>query len=306
MRVLVLGARGQLGSEVKDQLYNRVPVHINSHLTVVEAARSDVDVSDFVALRAFLKDQQPDWIINASAFTAVDAAEAESTLAYAINEGAVSCMAEYCRDHGSNLVHVSTDYVFSGEGDTPFSEEDAVSPLGVYGKSKLAGEQGIASTLSRHIMLRTSWVFGIHGKNFVKTMLSLASNRSEVRVVGDQVGAPTSAKGIARAIAEIIFVLNGAHDNDPRWGTYHFSGAPYVSWAAFAQQVFDAALELGLIATTPKVTAITTEEYPTPARRPNNSRLDCAKIGRTFNVSADDWRDALRQMLLEMKGSSHL
>ena len=186
---------------------------------------------------------------------------------------------------GARLIHISTDYVFSGEGDEPFTEGSATQPLGVYGTTKLAGEAAIKQALSAHIILRTSWVFGAQGKNFVKTMLKLSASRDEISVVADQFGAPTSARGIAETIASIVFSMSEAMPEDDRWGTYHFSGYPFTTWAAFAETVFLQAQEVGLISNAPQVTPITTAEYPTPAARPLNSRLDCSKIGAEFGIS---------------------
>ena len=212
-------------------------------------------------------------------------------------------MAKCCSRVGARLIHISTDYVFSGEGDQPSTEECVTQPLGVYGKSKLAGEVAIRQVLAPHIIMRTSWVFGARGKNFVKTMLTSAASRDQVSVVSDQFGAPTSARGIAEAIASIVLSMLKAMDEDDRWGTYHFSGYPYTTWASFAETLFLQAQEVGLISKGPLVIPITTANYPTPAARPLNSRLDCSKLETKFDISPDDWKVSLRAMLESLKAA---
>ena len=212
-------------------------------------------------------------------------------------------MAECCNRAGARLMHISTDYVFSGEGIEPFDEEDVTRPLGVYGTSKLAGELAIKHALAEHIILRTSWVFGAKGRNFVKTMLSVAASRNEVSVVADQFGAPTSARAISEAIASIVLSMSEAMTDDDRWGTYHFSGYPFITWASFAETVFLQAEEKGLIGSAPRVVPITTAEYQTPAVRPLNSRLDCSKIANKFGISPDDWKVSLGVMLESLKSA---
>ena len=303
MKILVLGANGQVGSELGTQLDNVLAADRN-RFTVIFASRSDVDVTDFHALRGFLDHHEPNWIINATAYTAVDRAETEVAQAYNVNEHAVRVLAEYCVANNANLIHISTDYVFDGSGERPFCEECKVAPLGVYGASKFAGEEAIRSTLARHIILRTAWVFGAWGGNFVKTMLRLAETRSQLGVVGDQYGAPTSARGIAQAIASLLSQMSQADSTDKRWGTYHYAGKPFVSWAEFAREIFFRALQLGMISSTTPVNAIATEQYPTPAKRPHNSRLDCSKIKETFGIEPDNWHQSLEEMLNEIKGGS--
>lgn len=301
MKLIVLGANGQVGSELVAQL-NNFRSSGRNHYALTFANRSHLDVSDLHALKYFLDYHEPDWIINATAYTAVDSAETEASKAYKMNEHAVRGLAEYCATNDSNLIHISTDYVFDGSGELPFHEDSKVAPLGVYGASKFAGEEAIRSTLERHIILRTAWVFGASGGNFVKTMLRLAETRSKLGVVGDQYGAPTSARGIARAIATLLSDMSEAESSDKRWGTYHYTGRPFVSWAEFANEIFLRAVQLGMISSSPTVTAITTKQYPTPAKRPQNSRLDCSKIKETFGIEPDDWYQSLEEMLNEIKG----
>jgi len=296
MKVLVLGAAGQVGSEI-DAAFTRVaPAGRVGVLSIVNMTRADCDVGDPSAIKAVIDVHQPDWVINATAYTAVDQAESETDLAQRTNADAPKVLAENCSRAGARLIHISTDYVFSGEGDESFTEECATKPLGVYGATKLAGEAAIKQALSAHIILRTSWVFGEHGKNFVKTMLKLSASRDEISVVADQFGAPTSARGIAETIASIVFSMSEAMPEDNRWGTYHFSGYPFTTWAAFAETLLQQAQEVGLIGNAPQVTPITTAEYPTPAARPLNSRLDCSKIVQNFGISPDNWEASLATM----------
>ena len=302
MKVLVIGSTGQVGSELGDQLDDVFSL-AGQPFELDFASRSEVDVTDSEALLTFLGQSAPNWIVNATAYTAVDKAESEQSLAYSVNERAVRCLAEYCGVNSACLLHISTDYVFDGSGDKPFIEEDAVSPLGVYGASKLAGEGAIRSLLPRHIILRTAWVFGANGNNFVKTMLRLAESRPELGVVGDQFGAPTSARDIAKAIATIVLQMSQAESTDDRWGTYHYTGNPFVSWAQFAEEIFQQAEKKLMISSVPLVNAIGTEQYPTPAKRPANSRLDCSKIKDVFGIEPDDWRRSLSEMLDEIKGA---
>ena len=303
MKILVLGAAGQVGSEIDTALTN-----VSEDLKVecpkiINTTRTNCDVGDLSAIEAIIDVHQPDWVINATAYTAVDQAESEPDLAQLINAHAPRVLAESCSRVGARLLHISTDYVFSGAGDEPFTEESATQPLGVYGATKLAGEAAIKQALSAHIILRTSWVFGAQGKNFVKTMLKLSASRDEISVVADQFGAPTSARGIAETIASIVFSMSDAMPEDNRWGIYHFSGHPFTTWAGFAETVFLQATEKGLIGNAPRVIPTTTAEYPTPAARPLNSRLDCSKIGAEFGISPDGWKVSLAVMLESLKAA---
>lgn len=300
MKILVLGAGGQVGSELATRLVDFLPLDEGADRFTL-ATRSDVDVTDLQALNDFLRFHEPSWIVNATAYTSVDNAESNIAQAYKVNEHAVRELADFCAATDSKLIHVSTDYVFEGSGARPFNEESDVAPLGVYGSSKLAGENAVRATLERYIILRTSWVFGASGNNFVKTMLRLAKSRSELGVVGDQYGGPTSARGVAEAIASVISHMSAAGSGDKRWGTYHYSGQPFVSWAEFANEIFAQALSLGLIDSVPGVNPILTSEYPTPAARPANSRLDGSKLQSAFGIKPDDWRRSLGFMLEELK-----
>lgn len=305
MRLLVLGANGQVGSEMERAFASTCNSN-NVEVEVLTASRKDLDLSDLHKVKPFLKSAAPDFVVNAAAYTAVDQAETDKELAFAINSDAVKEIAHYCRDAGSSLLHISTDYVFDGSSDEPYAELDEVGPTGVYGQSKLAGEQVIRESVSRHIILRTAWVFGTQGNNFVKTMLRLAKTNSELSIVADQVGAPTSSKAIAFSIVDMVLTMGRAEVDDKRWGTYHFSGLPYVSWADFANEIFHQAMELEIIGSRPKVNCIETSEYPTPAARPANSRLNCSKIQSSFGIAPDEWKNSVGLMLQELNvGTQH-
>jgi dTDP-4-dehydrorhamnose reductase len=299
MKILVLGASGQVGGELGTQL-DSVLSSAGQKYSIMLANRDILDVADLPALTDFLEVNAPDWVINATAYTAVDAAEKEAFQAHSVNEHAVRIMAEHCAARNSKLVHISTDYVFDGLGERPLSEASAVAPLGVYGASKLSGEEAIRAVLAQHLVLRTAWVFGASGGNFVKTMLRLAETRPELGVVDDQHGGPTSARSIAKAISCMVLQMCGAQSTDERWGTYHFTGNPFVSWAEFAKEIFQQAKQRGMVSDAPAVNAISTGQYPTQAKRPQNSRLDCSKITRVFGVEPDNWSASLGEMLDEI------
>lgn len=300
MKVLILGGAGQVGSEL-ETLISLVARRSGIPHEVISLGRNELDVTSLSSIPEVLRGISPNYIVNASAYTAVDKAESESSLAFAVNHLAVEELAKYCRYAGCRLIHISTDYVFAGHGKSPYLETDQVNPVGTYGRSKLAGENSIREILPEHVILRTSWVFGKHGKNFVKTMLSLSSRLSEIGVVADQYGAPTSAESIASSIADIISQLENSDCAKSRWGTYHFSGFPFVSWADFAEEIFDQANRRGLISTVPAVSRLSTQEYPTPAARPANSRLDSTKIKAMFGIDADDWKASLGIVLDHLK-----
>ena len=303
MKVLILGAAGQVGSELGPALQRTSHDHGGHGVEIITKTRDTLDVTDFDALSQTLSDLKPSWVINATAYTAVDRAESEPDLAELLNSTVPHYLAKLCQAQAARLIHISTDYVFPGQGDLPFDETAVTEPLGVYGKTKLRGEQAIRDALQAHIILRTSWVFGERGTNFVKTMLRLAGSRNQISVVADQIGAPTSARSIAETIASIVFAMQGAEETDTRWGTYHYSGYPFCSWSGFAQEIFAQALELGLMTAAPQVHSITTEEYPTPAKRPHNSRLDCGKLRTIFEVEPDDWKDSLTAVLSGLKSA---
>ena len=287
MRVLILGKSGQVSRELARLTWPE-------QVEVVQLGRDACDLSQLSSIASALKMAAPEFVINAAAYTAVDRAETEPDLAMSVNGHAPTEIARVCHESGAALVHISTDYVFDGRKSGAYVESDPISPLSAYGRTKQAGEAGIRSELTRHIILRTSWVFAAHGANFVKTMLRLGAERTELRVVADQHGAPTSARDIAQALREIVLARAEGRGS---WGTFHFSSADPTTWHGFAKAIIEAAA----FASPPKVVPITTAEYPTPAVRPANSVSDCSRIRREFGISQPSWRDALSDVVAEIK-----
>lgn len=286
-KLLVTGFKGQVGHCLMQQ------AHALGWL-VLGVDRDELDITQKADVQKLVAEFAPDVIINAAAHTAVDKAELEIDASYAINRDGPAYLAEAAHGVGAEMLHISTDYVFAGNKDGLYVETDAVDPQGVYGASKLAGELAVAEHCPRHLILRTAWVFGEHGNNFVKTMLRLGSQRDSLGVVADQFGGPTYAGDIAAALlsmAEQALQPDFAH-----WGVYHFAGEPHVSWHGFATSIFDAAVAQGLLARTPQVNAIATCDYPTPAQRPANSRLDCSRITTIFGIMPSNWQSALSDL----------
>lgn len=279
MRLLIFGQSGQVARE----LARRVP-------DALFLGRNKADLSDPAACAAAIRQHRPEAVINAAAWTAVDRAEAEEAAALAVNGTAPGAMARACADLGAPLVHISTDYVFDGSGSRPWKPDARPAPLNAYGRTKLAGEEAVRAAGGAHVILRTSWVFSAHGANFVKTMLRLGRDRDRLAVVADQIGGPTPAAGIAEACLTLARALR---DGAPG-GTYHHAGAPETSWAGFARETFRQA---GMAVT---VTDIPTADYPTPARRPLNSRLDCSASAADFGITQPDWRQDLAQVISEL------
>jgi dTDP-4-dehydrorhamnose reductase len=253
---------------------------------------AQADIGDAASIAAAFDSSAWDVVINAAGHTAVDKAESEPDKALRINGEAPGLLATACARRGAALVHISTDYVFDGTKKTPYSETDTPAPLGIYGASKLAGERAVADKLDRHIILRTSWVFSATGANFVKTMLRLAAAGRDIRVVQDQIGGPTPAADIAETIVRMVsrFVAGPA-----AWGLYHYCGAPAVSWHKFACSIFE--IYASMTGREVPVTPIGTAEYPTPARRPANSRLDCGKIRDVFGIEQKPWQAGLESVM---------
>ena len=281
MKTLVIGRSGQLAQALIEAGGD----------SVIAAGRPVVDLTDADALDAFVSHHAPDLVVNAAAYTAVDKAESEPDAAYAVNATGALRLAQICNRHALPLIHISTDYVFDGMAQRPYREDDPVAPLGVYGCSKLEGEQMVAATCSRHIILRTAWVYSPWGNNFVKTMLRLATTRTEIGVVDDQIGNPTYAPHLAAAILAIGQSVTTAASPIPAsvaWGVYHAAGAGDTTWCSFAREIFRLAQVHGLPAATVK--PIATVDYPTPARRPTNSRLDLAKLTATFGIGLPVWQ----------------
>lgn len=279
MRLLIFGQSGQVARE----LARRGP-------DALFLGRDKADLSDPAACAAAIRQHRPEAVINAAAWTAVDHAEAEEAAALAVNGTAPGAMARACADLGAPLVHISTDYVFDGSGSRPWKPDARPAPLNAYGRTKLAGEEAVRAAGGAHVILRTSWVFSAHGANFVKTMLRLGRDRDRLAVVADQIGGPTPAAGIAEACLTLARALR---DGAPG-GTYHHAGAPETSWAGFARETFRQA---GMAVT---VTDIPTADYPTPARRPLNSRLDCSASAADFGITQPDWRQDLAQVISEL------
>ncbi|MGM3386047.1 dTDP-4-dehydrorhamnose reductase [Stutzerimonas stutzeri] len=288
MRILVCGANGQVGHELVDRARTY-------GLEALGMTREQLDITRTEAVCDAVHNLGPGLVINAAAYTHVDNAEANAAQAYAVNRDGAASLAEACRRASIPLLHISTDYVFSGEARQPYKETDAVAPTGVYGESKLAGERVIQTTLQQHLILRTSWVYGVHGHNFVKTMLRLGRQRDALSVVADQHGCPTAAA----SIAEVLLELAKRHLKGERlaWGTYHYSGRTPCTWYDFAVEIFRQAAAKGLLDKEPKVSSISTSQYPTPARRPAWSVLDCSKFESTFGIPTHDWREELAGVL---------
>ena len=279
MSVLVFGAGGQLGSALA------------ARDGVNALDRSQCDITDSKAIAAVLSAFRPDAIVNAAAYTAVDKAEAEPDMAFHVNAIAPGLIAQEAGRLGIPVIHISTDCVFSGAGSAPYSEENAATPINVYGESKLKGEQAVLAASPDNLVVRVSWVFSASGSNFLHVVLKLAAKLDQLRIVSDQIGGPTYAGHLARDLLAMVPSLKG------RGGVYHYCGAPFVSRADFAREILKQA---GLSST---VTEIPTADFPTPAERPLNSRLDCSKIEKKFGLPQPDWREGLAEVLNELKVS---
>ncbi len=288
LRLLLTGANGQLGREILE-----AGARPGSNLTIVPLTRSDLDITDPEAVRHALARQNPDILVNAAAHTDVDRAESEPGLAFAVNRDGAENLAAACSQANVPLIHVSTDYVFDGRGTRPYREEDPVSPLNAYGRSKAEGEDRIRARHPEHVILRTSWLYATHGRNFLTTMLRLGRERESLSVVNDQSGCPTWAGDLAGAILHIAAAL---FRTPSPWGTYHCSNRGETTWYGFAESIFELApQDQGL--RVQEIHPIPTEDYPTPAERPRSSVLDCARIHRTFGISLPPWRESLKTAL---------
>lgn len=288
MKILVTGANGQVGASLGKQLENTA-------WDYKLCDRQELDISNPQQVFALIESYGPDVIINAAAYTAVDKAELDPLDAFTINEHGVKNLADAVKKVNGVLLHISTDYVFSGDKQGEYSEGDVTDPQGIYGRSKLAGETAVQNTLEKYIILRTAWVFGEHGNNFVKTMLRLGRERDRLGVVADQFGGPTYAGDIAAALLKICSAIES--NINVIWGTYHFTGLPHVSWYEFAKEIFAAAENADIYSkSAPIINAITTADYPTPAKRPFNSRLDCSKLNEQFSILPSDWKHALKNI----------
>ena len=291
-RILLTGANGQVGAELRQTL---APLG-----EVVAIARSTWDLSQPDSIRPLIQETRPDYIVNAAAYTAVDKAESEVELANLVNGTAPRVLAEEAEKLGAGLIHISTDYVFDGSQSRPYLDTDPTQPLGAYGQSKLLGELAVQASCSRYMIIRTAWVYGVQGTgNFVKTMLRVGAQRPELRVVTDQVGAPTWSKDLALAIAQLVPQLS-----PDTTGIYHYTNSGVCSWYDFAVAIFAEAEALGFPLAVQQVVPISTEEYPTPARRPAFSVLSLKKISALLGGHPPYWRDSLRKMLVELQATT--
>jgi len=288
MRIMIIGGNGQLGWEMTRQ-GRRQPDTVVFPLDLPE-----IDITDTANIDGHVSGIQPHVVVNCAAYTDVDRAESQVDAAYRVNRDGAANIAQACRQHQLPLIHVSTDFVFDGAKRTPYVESDPVSPLGVYGQSKAAGDVAVQKTLTRHIIIRTAWLYGVHGRNFVKTMIRLGQDKPELNVVADQLGCPTAAADLAQAMLQICHALPTADDRV--WGTYHYCGQGQASWYDLAVATHDLAKARGV-----KIVAhtrpITTAQYPTPARRPAYSVMDCTRIRKAFSVSTHPWQESLQRAI---------
>lgn len=290
LNLLITGANGQVGWELARQARAR-------QFAAAPLTRTELDITSGTAIAAAFRTHHPGLVINAAAYTAVDRAETEPGQAQAVNATGPRLLAQACQAAGIPLFHISTDYVFDGTKAGPYREEDPVCPLGAYGASKLGGEEAVRATLARHLILRTSWVFSAHGHNFVKTMLRLGMEREELRIVDDQTGCPTPAAAIAGTILDLA--RRFAETRDLPWGTYHYGGAPPVTWFGFAQAIFQAA-EKHMGRKPPRLLPITTAQFPTPAKRPANSVFDCSCLEGALGIPQPSWKEGLAAVIKEL------
>lgn len=305
MKILLIGADGQVGFELARSL---VPLG-----TVVPTTRSGrlpggapcraLDLSHFDSLRALVMDERPDWILNAAADTRVDEAERETERAFRINGHALGALGAAAAAVGARVLHYSTDYVFTGHGDRPWREHDPNDPINAYGRSKLEGETQLRAALPSHLVLRVAWVYAARGRNFLRTMLRLAGEREELRVVADQIGAPTPARWIADASAQAIARIGLAGGEDRRFGTWHLAPAGSTSWHGFASAIVARAAAIDLIRSAPPVLPVASHEFPTPARRPAWSVLDTTALRESFGLALPDWSHGLDAVLGEIATS---
>ena len=294
-RVLITGRGGQLGTELMAASWP-------ASFVVEGKSHGELDIADPLVVEQMLGSAGFDLVINAAAYTAVDQAESEEELAFAVNARGPANLAGVCARTGTALIHTSTDYVFNGTKPEPYTEEDPVSPLCAYGRSKAAGESNVRSILPRHVILRTAWLYSEHGSNFLRTVLRLIRERDELRIVADQFGSPTSARDLAGAIVSIAARINRDREmNSGIWGTYHCTTAGETSWCGFASEIARQARPW--IGRRPRIVPIVTADYPTPAARPANSCLCCGKLERVLNITLRDWREALREVLMNIRTS---
>lgn len=290
MNILLLGKSGMMGGDLLVCLEN-------SGFSITRIGHNELNFEFPLKIPSTIAKLGPDAVVNCAAYTAVDLAEKEPSKAFTINRDAPKALAIVCHDLKIPLVHISTDYVFNGKLERPYTEEDPPSPISTYGKSKWEGERAIRDILENHIIVRTSWLYSKRGKNFVKTILQLAHQKSELRIVNDQFGSPTWTKDLAEAVATILRQIS-LDSKKVIWGTYHYCGKGETTWHGFAQAIVEEASRYETLRTS-RIVPISTREYPTPAERPKYSTLDCRKIEENFGVNIKPWRESLRFMLKE-------
>ena len=277
---MVTGITGQLGFDVLNELHNR-------NIEVVGTARADFDLTNKENMIDFIKSHNPDAIIHCAAYTAVDKAEDENELAMQVNASATETIAKICREIDAKMIYISTDYVFPGDGEKPYEVDDPKGPTNSYGRSKLAGEEAVLKMLEKYFIVRISWVFGINGKNFIKTMLKLSETRGELRVVNDQIGSPTFTVDLAHLLVDMV--------QTEKFGIYHATNEGFCSWAEFAEEIFKQAGK------NTKVIPVASSEYPTKATRPKNSRLSKKSLDNAGFKRLPSWKDAVKRYLIELK-----
>ena len=300
MNILLLGRDGQVGWELQRALQPLGKIFaLNRGL---DSDGLSGDVTNYEAMKLLFKQISPDIVVNAAAYTAVDKAEEEQEKADLINHLAVYNLSKLCKEHKALIIHYSTDYVFDGSGNQPWIETDNIDPINFYGKSKRAGEIALEQSGAKFINFRTSWVYGTHGNNFVKTMLKLAHDKSQLSIIGDQIGAPTGSSLIADVTAQVIryYTLQSDIQCQALHGHYHLAPTGFCSWFEYANFIFANAKKLGEILALEDVNAITTEQYPTPAKRPHNSRLNTQKIQTQFNLYLPHWQQGVTHVLKEL------
>ncbi len=291
MKLLVAGATGQLGRSLARIAGQR-------GIEIAALGRSKLDLTDPESVKDTITQLMPEFVINAAAYTGVDAAEKNSDLAFAINRDGAARLAKTCAEDGIPIIHISTDYVFDGLKIPAYAETDQCRPLGVYGRSKLEGERAVIAANPHHIIVRTSWLYSPFEHNFVKTMLHLAQTHDKIDVVDDQFGNPTYVPHLAGGILQLAGHLYRTGHDDKPWGIYNMTGAGHATWCGFAREVLACSARLG--GPTASVRPITTSEYPTPAKRPANSRLDCSKLSSIFGIALPDWRTGTAECVSEL------
>ncbi len=297
-KILLTGSTGQVGNAL---LRTLAPLLLDGEkIEIIAPTRDDLDLAHPAAVRAYVRQVAPTWIVNPAAYTAVDKAESETALAYAVNAELPRVLGEEAAHLDAAVLHFSTDYVFPGHGTTPYTESDPPEPQSVYGSTKLAGEHALAATGAPHVILRTSWVYGATGKNFLLTILNAARQRPELRIVADQHGAPTWSRDLARLATHLITRTGSPQALAPHSGVYHATATGSTTWFHFAQTFLAAEALRAPGVPLATLTPITTADYPTPARRPPNSRLDTAKLAQTFDFRFPAWQDSLTQVLIEL------